>query len=45
MQKSDEEEQQLSTQIVREVVIMSYNDKYQSYNVYSVNSYVAKEVS
>ena len=41
MWKDDEEEQLSSTAIVREVVIMSYNEKYQPYNVHSVNSYVA----
>ena len=45
MQKADEEEWQSATEIVREVAIMKYNEKYQSSKVYGVNSHVAIEKS
>ena len=41
--ESCEEEQQSSMTIVREVVIMYYNEKYQLYNVLSINDHVVVE--
>ena len=45
MQKAGGEEQQSLTALDMEVGIMSYNEKYWSYNVYTVYSHVAIDTS